>query len=170
MQPGNEMPGQPMMPGYMPAQPAPRRKRRGALIAVVSVLVVLGLSLTVAGLYARNVGPFKDSGLSGCEQIVAMQASQSASTSSNSDNKLTEAQYKQMRAVFSKSRYDDINRAGTQFIDLLWQISKVDTSNSDAALGIAFAYLGQITGDYSNLSGACGNHGVKLPPLDFSSS
>jgi hypothetical protein len=106
-----------------------------------------------------------DSGVQSCKSIAAgRSASPTASASTDAaTTTMTADQYRTVRAQFSHSRYADLRTAGTHFVDLVWQAAGA-TDGSDG-LGAALALLGPLVSAYSDLSGACANHGVVLPPL-----
>lgn len=148
-----------------PTPPAPRSRRPLFILAgiVVAALVLVGGG-TVAVLRANNVGPFKDSGLAACEAI----RDSKTKGSSNSNDKMTAAKYREMRKPFADSRYADIRDSGTKFVDLAWQFAGStgqNSNNNDGSLGMALVAVGQLFQSYSSLSGACANHGVTLPPI-----
>lgn len=158
---------QPVPPQTFGAGPTPTaatRSRKPLLIGVVAaVVIVVAAASAFVTLRAGNVGPFKDSGLAMCETI----RDDKGKTTSNDNEKMTEASYLKLRKPFANSRYSDIRDSGTKFVDLVWQFAGATQKggNEDGALGMALVMGGQLMQSYSSLSGACANHGVTIPPL-----
>jgi hypothetical protein len=132
------------------------------MVVVLGGVAVLSVALHV-GPVSRLVA---DPGVESCKGITAEHSATPApgASASNSAQTLTADEYKKARKQFTDSRYADLRTAGAHFVDLVWQASG-SSSNSDANLGSALALLGPLVSAYSDLSGACANHGVVLPPL-----
>ncbi|MFB9449762.1 hypothetical protein Dvina_01445 [Dactylosporangium vinaceum] len=173
--PGNAPWPPPVMP---PPQvgPSRRKRRRGAGLWIgvgVAVLLVLAGGAVVAG-GVTGKGPaasvFKDSGVAACEQIRDSAAASKASPEPSPKATKSAAEslkaYQAFRKQFADSRYDDLRTAGTEVLDLIFQLSdsgKDSTSDGDA--GLAFVAAGQLVQKWATLAGACGNHGVTIPKL-----
>jgi hypothetical protein len=127
--------------------------------AFIVLAVVGGAGLVSAGL---GLGPLanllKDSGLESCK---AMADQKSAGPRNDSTSKFTADDYKRVRAQFVGSRYSDIRVSGTHFVDVVWQAQGARSDD----LGAALMLIGPLVNAYSDLAGACANHGVVLPPL-----
>lgn len=160
--PQGQVYGQPVSPAqWPPASPALSPVRRPwwpyALLAV-AVLVLAGGLWTA---YTKNL-IFKDSGIKACE---ALRDGNSAIKNNGSNDKLTESQYRQMRAIFEDSRYDDIRDHGTKLMDVIWQMSQAVGDNSGAsddgsALGAAMMYLQPLSEHMTGLQSACADQGI----------
>jgi hypothetical protein len=109
-----------------------------------------------------------DRGVEACKAIAASTSTGSNADSASGTGKFTASQYQQIRKQFTDSRYSDIRTAGDHFVDLLWQAQGVGTSGDDSDLAAALALFGPLVSGYSDLSGACANHGIVLPPLSTS--
>jgi hypothetical protein len=128
-----------------------------ALVAVV--IVVLGWA---------GIGPASrlhaDSGVQACKDVAA--GDNAGNTRSNAgDVTMSQDDYRRIRGQFQGSRFADIRGSGTHFVDVVWQIGRMFRSGGDP-LAPAIAYAGEVFSAYSDLSGACANHDVTLPPLD----
>ncbi|GAA0571029.1 hypothetical protein GCM10010172_64340 [Paractinoplanes ferrugineus] len=114
-----------------------------------ALLVLAGGTWT---LYSRNL-IFKDSGIKAC---TAMRDGTSALQGGQPNaRRMTEQQYRELRAVFEDSRYDDIRRHGTRLTDLVWQMSQ-----GPEADGTALGYLQPLTEHLTGLQSACADQGV----------
>ena len=133
--------------------PKPRKSRTRLIVALIAFAVVaVGVIWFVA---VPKVADRIDSGVQACkfisEGLDANGQPTGAPSTASPEPEGTEAeQYKDLRDVFAGSRHDDIEQAGTKFVD-------------DAYSGDIFGALGS----YSDLAGACANHGYPLPPLDL---
>ena len=155
-------------PGFgdpVPVEDArPDRRTRwiaaGVGAALVAVLIVV---LGWAG-----IGPASplhaDSGVQACKDVAA--GDDAGDTRPNAgDVTMSPDDYRWIRGQFQGSRFADIRGSGTHFVDVVWQIGRMFSSGGDP-LAPAIAYAGEVFSAYSDLSGACANHGVTLPPLD----
>ncbi len=127
-----------------------------ALVAVL--IVVLGWA---------GVGPASrlhaDSGVRACKDVAT--GDTAGGTRSNAgDVTMSQDDYRRIRGQFQGSRFADLRGSGTHFVDLVWQIGRMLRAGGDP-LTSAIAYGGEVFSAYSDLSGACANHGVTLPPL-----
>lgn len=153
-------PAQPVPPAPAPQgwpQPpefhTPPPKRRTGLILAAAVVAGL-LVLTGVGYVAwQRFGP--DPGIAACEAMAAKKSPVSDSANRGGD-KLTKAQYLELRDVFDGSRHDDIRTAGLKLVDVLWQISQIPEGEEFGAL----AFIGTATSAMTELTGACANHGI----------
>jgi hypothetical protein len=136
---------------WPPAQIPPSRKPRWPWL----VLAVAVLFLVSAGWFAYNRVIKKDSGIAACEAMAGnKQIVDGAKV--GADEKLTEAQYRQVRKVFEDSRYDDIKDHGTKLIDVVWQVSQLgDTPGMEV-----LAFVGPLTTEVSGLQSACADQGI----------
>jgi hypothetical protein len=132
------------------------------LIAIAAVVVLGGVTVLSAAL---RVGPaanlVADRGVEACKAIAA----DKSSGSSSGTGTFTAADYQRIRKQFTDSRYADIRTAGDHFVDLVWQAQGVGNSNDDSDFGAVLVLVGPLVSAYSDLSGACSNHGFVLPPL-----
>jgi hypothetical protein len=149
--------------------PLPRTRRRGLIIGGLAAIALLALCLcgsTGAVLYVNNVGPFKDSGLATCESMRDSRADGEFVDLGDADDgtaRFTEREYREFRSRFAGSRYDDLREAGTAFADIVWQVS--GTGKPGDWLGALLLTGGRLIQAYSDLSGACEEHGVTIPRL-----
>lgn len=142
--------------GFISTPPAPRR-RLGPWIAAGAVLAVLALAAVGYGAWDL-LKP--DPGIAACEAMAGKRGPLGDANSDGND-KLSESEYLKLREVFADSKHADIRAAGTKLVDVLWQVSQIPEGQE---LG-AIAYVGQVTGAMTELTGACANHGivVKIP-------
>lgn len=128
------------------------------------VLVVAVLFLASAGWFAYNRVIKKDSGIAACEAMAGdRQIVDGAKVGAG--QKLTEAQYRQVRKVFEDSRYDDIKDHGTKLIDVVWQVSQLGDKPGMEVL----AFVGPLTTELSGLQSACADQGIIIK-MDLSPS
>jgi hypothetical protein len=73
------------------------------------------------------------------------------------------AKARYIRGQFASSRYADLRRAGTQFVDVITVQPSAPTGTDIAA--IMRQLLGRYITAFTDLSKACANHGVRLPPI-----
>lgn len=107
----------------------------GTALVVVGGGVFVGLRLLLA-----------DTGITACKTMAAYQ----------SPNGVPGPTGPGIRADFAGSRYADLRTAGTAMIDLL---NDPTTPYNDYIQSAA-----TMLADYQNLTKACANHGVTLPP------
>jgi hypothetical protein len=146
----------------------PQRRRSKAvpivLVAIAAVVILGGGAVLTA---AFHVGPaaslLSDSGVDSCRELAAQKAANNPNDTSG-PVKANEADYRKARAKFTNSRYADLRTAGAHFLDLAWQVSQSIGNGPDVGFG-ALMYVGPLVSAYSDLAGACANHGVVLPPL-----
>jgi len=128
-------------------------------VAVAAILLLSGGGVLYVGL--GGAGPaaayLRDSGVVMCEAMAARKADAPEAPQQNSPERLAESQYRAIRKQFSRSRYEDLRRAGTHFVDVVWQIQGAEP----ALLLLA----GLLFSAYSDLAGACVNHDVMVPPI-----
>lgn len=139
-----------------------RRRRPGTVPIVLCLLASLLGGLLVVGviMYSRDRIPFmQDSGITGCRMLAAPEPSPSVKSSKASFEQSADDARKlaQFRKMFADSRYADLREAGTKLIDITAQV----VADPDSAL----LAIGAFYGAYASLSGACGAHGVPLPPI-----
>lgn len=136
-----------------------------AIVVIVSGVLVIAMATTKVGHKMLNSGPLKDGGITLCEKF--RDEMKATPTAGKKDPKpaesLSESEYHKLRDMFAGSRYDDIRDAGIKFADLIWQMQKMFDGASDD-FGSALVMVGAFYSAYANLSGACGAHGVVLPP------
>lgn len=164
---------------YPPPAPAPRGKRGLSPLRVVLLVLSVAVVLAGAGIAAAAVsgkgpaaGLVKDSGVKACEQIrdnaAAEKASPAPSPTASKNAAESLKAYQAFRKQLADSRYDDLRIAGTEVIDLIYQMS--GSGNSDADAGVALAAMGQLVQKWASFAGACQNHGVTIPKLGEVSS
>jgi hypothetical protein len=161
--------GYPAAPSYSPASPVFERGRSRAVplvIGIIAVLLLLGGGAVLSA--AFRVGPaanlLADSGVESCKAIAAQKSASNPNNTSGPVGKTTVADYRKARAQFTNSRYADLRTAGAHFLDVVWQAQSALGNGPDASFG-ALAFLGPLLSAYSDLAGACANHGAVLPPL-----
>ncbi len=130
-------------------------------------MVGAGIVVVAYGLIG-NRGVFRDSGITACQSIrdhasASASSTPSGNASSAKDPAMTEAQYRATRMQFADSRYGDLRDAGTRFVDLVWQLSRM---GGDASA--ALVLVGPLYEAYASLVGACENHGIGLPAMGAS--
>jgi hypothetical protein len=156
------------VPPPRPAYALPRRKRRTGLVVLLLVcaFIVGAGGVVVAYGLMGNKGPFRDSGITACESMRDRTSAQPSPAPSgkagSTGSTMTEAQYRATRRQFADSRYGDIRDAGTRFVDLVWQLSRM---GGDTA---ALVLVGPLYQAWASLVGACENHGVSLPAMGAS--
>jgi hypothetical protein len=130
-----------------------RRGRLRFYVLYVSAVVVLGLAAGYIGAVVAGVAPnpLADSGVTACEQVRDVQQHQGVS--------LDDA--RGWRSDFAGSRHTDLRDAGTKFMDLTAEYVAYSPDQRDAA---ALTLASPIMQSYGSLVGACGAHGVTLPP------
>ncbi len=97
-----------------------------------------------------------DPGVAMCVEIRDTKVEPSAPGSNN------DAQYRYVRKQFASSRYADIRRAGTRFLDAILLMPEPTGTDLTAILQQIAAKL---MTSYGVLSAACAHHGVKLPSM-----
>ncbi|MEV4808695.1 hypothetical protein [Micromonospora avicenniae] len=150
---------QPAVGGYMPPQPdqqppaaSARQGRKPLVVGLAAGAAVLVLA--VAGLAVYEGFIKEDSGVAACK---AMRDGQKIVGDDDAgDDKLTEAEYREVRGQFEDSRHDDIKEHGTALVDIAWQVSNLP---KDQEMG-ALAFLGPMGTHISGLQTACANQGV----------
>ncbi|MFC0505165.1 hypothetical protein [Micromonospora costi] len=141
--------GQPHAAVPPPAQP----NRKPVIVAAVATAAVLLLG--VAG-YAVWDGYIKeDSGVAACKAMRDGEKIVGDDTSAG-DDKMTEAEYREVRELFEDSRHEDIREHGTGLIDILWQVSNLPEGQEMGAL----AFIGPMGTHVSGLQTACADQGV----------
>lgn len=146
-------PGQPYgdpQQEFYPQDPPPRKRTIWPYAVLVLAAVACGAAYVA---YDRNL-ILKDSGVKACEAMAG--GDKMFAGKAGDGKKLTEAEYRQVRAVFEDSRYDDIRDHGTKLMDLAWQISKMGDNPGLEAL----AYVGQVTEHMTGLQSACADQGI----------
>lgn len=143
-------PAGPVDPGPGPLPAKPNRKP----LIVAAAAAVATLMLATAG-YAVYDGFIKeDSGVAACK---AMRDGRNVDGSTDdSDDKISEAEYREVRELFEDSRHDDIREHGTALMDVVWQVSQLPEGQEMAAL----AYMGPLTTHMSGLQTACADQDV----------
>jgi hypothetical protein len=134
--------------------PSPKR------IAIVSFVIAFVLSIIVGlGVAALSGRLGTDSGVAACRLIAAPGPSPSARSDQASFEKKDQdvKAYGKLRKMFADSRHDDLRRAGVQLVDVAVQIVQYP----DGAL----ALISTFSSAYAATAGACGAHGVPLPPI-----
>jgi hypothetical protein len=135
--------------------PAPAKKARWPWLVLAAAVLVLGGGVYTA--YDKNL-IFKDSGIKACEGLRDGSKTV-AGTDKASNQKMTEAQYRQARKVFEDSRYDDIRDHGTKLMDVVWQMSQTLDGKEEDQMG-ALIYLQPLTQQMTGLQSACADQGI----------
>jgi hypothetical protein len=142
------------------------KRRRSSVVPIVLVVlgaILAGLIPVAVIMYSRDHIPFmQDSGITGCKALAAADAaspspsvkSSKASFEQSADDAKALAKF---RKLFADSRYADLREAGTKMMDITAQV----VADPDSAL----LAIGAFYGAYASLAGACGAHGVPLPPI-----
>lgn len=138
---------------YPPPSPAPERRATWPYALLAVAIVVLGVG--VWSLYDRGI-IFKDSGVQACEAL--RDGNKLFTGAQQTEEKLTEAQYRELRAVFEDSRHDDIRDHGTKLMDVVWQVSQI-SQGGEPGMEV-LAYLGPLTTHMTGLQSACADQGV----------
>lgn len=142
---------EPPPPGFYPATPAPRPRRRLPLVlAGAATLLVLG----AGGWFGYDRFIKEDPGVAACKSLAA--GDKTFDGKQADDKQMTEAEYRKLRAVFEQSRHDDIRDHGTKLMDVAWQVSKLGPEPGMEAL----AYVGPLTEHMTGLQSACADQGV----------
>lgn len=134
-------------------QPHPVNRRR-LVVVLVGLAAVAAAALVVALVFVPKAADRIDSGVQACKYISEGRGPDGQPTPTatpeefGEDRTWTPEEYRQIREVFAGSRHEDIQTAGTRF---------VDDANAMNIFGIM--------GSYAALSGACANHGYVLPAL-----
>ncbi|WP_204036387.1 hypothetical protein [Micromonospora qiuiae] len=132
-----------------PAKPS-RKPIIVAVLAAVAVLAVGAIGYAVWDGFIRE-----DPGVAACKAMAdGKQADGSAKTSD--DDKLTEAEYREVRKVFEDSRHDKIREHGTALMDIVWQVDQLPEDQEFGAL----AFLAPMGTHISGLQTACADQGV----------
>jgi hypothetical protein len=118
----------------------------------LAIVVPAGLALGLLSSYLYIAKPWQDSGVAMCATFRDIQERKPVD--------LTGASIPSWRAKFAGSRYGDLRRAGTSFIDQGAQLAAAGHAN----VGIAILSAPAVVSSYATLVGACGAHGVTLPP------
>lgn len=133
--------------------PAPKRRRRNplliAVVATVGTFAILGGGYTAYANFIRE-----DSGVAACKAM--RDGGTVTGEASASDEKLTEAEYREVRARFEDSDKEKIREHGTALIDLAWQIGNLP---EDEAMG-AFAFIGPMGTHMAGLQTGCADEGI----------
>jgi hypothetical protein len=143
----------PTSESYPTVDEPPRDRSWLAYAALAAAILVLAGGVWTA--YDRGL-ILKDAGIAACESLRDGKTVEGAPIDTKADNKMTEAQYLQLREVFRDSRHDDIEKAGTALIDVMWQVTQL---GKDPGLE-ALPFLGQMMSALTGLQGACANHGI----------
>lgn len=142
-----------------PPTEQPKSKTGSRLALTIVGLIVLFVAAVGVWIVVTPKALDKvDTGVRACKFISEGKDAHGKPTPSTApkddDNKMTSDQYKKMRSVFAESRHNDIETAGTKFADSAWQMQGGNLLMLDATLT-----------SYTELTGACANHGYPLPPL-----
>jgi hypothetical protein len=129
-----------------PESSAPRRNRRVLSLILIAVFAVAGGAVALGVHYLSP-----DSGVAACKRIAAKMIA--------TDNGRPWPLDRDARADFAGSGYADIRSTGTAMADFL---KDANSGGSDAP-----GFDDTVVTDYANLSHACGDHGVTMPPLGF---
>jgi hypothetical protein len=164
---GSDRPGAMERPWTSPGPPPNHRnsQRSSGLVVWIAVAVVGAVAMIVAGLVLLGrsgavpagvpvVG--QDSGVAACEAIASGKAADGGPTEAPGE-KMTQAEYQQVRKVFADSSDPEIREHGTKLVDLSWQ-----TQQSPESMLLV---VSQFTDAYTGLAGACASHGHAIPPL-----
>jgi hypothetical protein len=190
VQPPNAYGAHPRMPYPISPPPAPRppadtswlttdqlehagelrrhRRKRSSVVPIILVmltsliggLIVIGVVMHLRGENPLGALPFtEDSGVKACKLLAAPEPSPSVKSSKASFEQQADdaAALAKFRKLFSDSRYTDLRTEGVKLVDIMAQVV--------AAPDSALVYIGQFATSYASVAGACGAHGVPLPPL-----
>ncbi|MFC8848727.1 MULTISPECIES: hypothetical protein [unclassified Micromonospora] len=150
-QPYPQQPSESMTTTPLPAPPS-RKPYLVAALAAIGVIAVGTIGYVVWDGYIKE-----DSGLAVCKAIRDGKNMDGTSKASDAgDDKLTEAEYREARALFEDSRHEDIREHGTALIDIVWQVSKLPDGEGMGAL----AFVGPMGTHMSGLQTACADQGV----------
>ncbi|MGK5741771.1 hypothetical protein [Micromonospora sp. URMC 103] len=140
-------------PAVPPITPPAGRSRKPLVVGVGAAVAVLLLG--VAGYVVWDGYIKEDSGVAACK---AMRDGTSVvgDDKRGSDDKLTEAEYREVRELFEDSRHDKIREHGTALMDVVWQVSQLPEGQEMGAL----AFMGPLTTHMSGLQTACADQDV----------
>lgn len=134
------------------------------VLAFMAVLAVATIALYV--LASRNVvalpgHALEDSGVAACRTLAAPKPSATAADNRASFEREADdrAALGKLRGMFQDSHFADIKSSGTSVVDIMAQV----VAGADGAMTLVLG--GQFASAYASLAGACGAHGVPLPPL-----
>lgn len=163
-----------LSPGTPPwaGQPEPEGepvRRPWHLVAIVAGLLLVVLAGFVLIARYSNALPVwlpvvgKDTGIAACEALASGDKIRTLDKGNGTvrGSRMTEAEYQQIRAIFSDSRYSEIRTNGSAMVDYVWQFNELGPESALAALPL----VGPLNQAYSGLSGGCAQHGIILPPL-----
>ncbi|GGR98904.1 hypothetical protein GCM10010169_49370 [Micromonospora fulviviridis] len=147
-------PGQPQPTGFVTTPPPTKPNRRKPLLLALGAALAV-LVLTTAGLAVYEGFIKEDSGVAACK---AMRDGTSvvADDKSGSDDKMTEAEYREVRELFEDSRHEKLREHGTALVDIVWQVSNLPEGEEMGAL----AFIGPMGTHVAGLQTACADQGV----------
>ncbi|MGY0002812.1 hypothetical protein [Micromonospora sp. I033] len=144
--------GQPQPAGHLTAAPT-RRSRKPLIVALGAALAVL--LLATAGLAVYEGFIKEDSGVAACK-AMRDGTSAVADDKSGGDDKMTEAEYREVRELFEDSRHEKLREHGTALVDIVWQVSNLPEGQEMGAL----AFIGPMGTHVAGLQTACADQGV----------
>ncbi|BCL17034.1 hypothetical protein [Micromonospora sagamiensis] len=127
--------------------------RKPLLIAGVAALAVLFTGTIGYAVWEGFI--HEDTGVAACKAMRDGKK-MDGSEKTNGDDKMTEAEYREARAIFEESRYEKLEEHGTAIVDLAWQIQNLGDGNEMAALAFARPMGMHLSG----LQSACADRGV----------
>lgn len=119
-------------------------------IGVFGAAVLLAGGIALVGKLGTD-----DSGVAMCRAM----ADNSRTVAANGDTPMTADEYRAIRKRFDGSTSASIRQAGTEFIDVTYQVARM--KDDDGVL----LYAGAIADRYARLVSACQDSGVTLPTL-----
>jgi hypothetical protein len=131
----------------VPPHKASRKPLIVAVLATVGVFVVGGVGYGVWDGFIRE-----DTGVAACKAIRDGKQ-MDGSPKGSSDDKMTEAEYREMREIFEDSRHDKLREHGTGLVDVVWQAQGLGD-------GAGLALIGPMGAHMSGLQSACADQGV----------
>ncbi|SCL29173.1 hypothetical protein GA0074692_2677 [Micromonospora pallida] len=127
--------------------------RKPLIIAGITALAVL-FTGTIG--YAAWEGFIReDTGVAACKAMRDGKQ-MDGREKTNGDDKMTEAEYREARAIFEESHYEKLEEHGTAIVDLAWQIQNLGDGNEMAAVAFAEPMKTHLSG----LQSACADQGV----------
>ncbi|MGW4157504.1 hypothetical protein ACWEDF_30595 [Micromonospora chersina] len=144
--------GQPQPAGYLTTPPI-KRSRKPLIVALGAVLAVL--LLTTAGFAVYEGFIKEDSGVAACK-AMRDDTKVVADDESGGDDKMTEAEYREVREMFEDSRHEKLREHGTALVDIVWQVSNLPEGEEMGAL----AFIGPMGTHVAGLQTACADQGV----------
>ena len=135
------------------AEPPKQPNRKAVIVAALAAVAVLVIG--AAGYAVWDGAIREDPGVAACKAMRDGKK-MDGSAKNSGDDKLTEAEYRDARAIFEDSRHEKLREHGTALVDLAWQMQGLEDGNEMAGL----AFVGPMGTHLSGLQSACADHDV----------